>query len=396
MKQILIILFILISNFVLGQTFTYSGYIYNANEIGANNVKVNLLTKLTVPYLITTPTYSPPLAYNSGTVVSSSDDVITGLYNIGFTFNFFGLNYTQFYICSNGWIGFSAGQTNGYTAMYLPNTSSPKNVIMADWEDLYPTSSNIYYQTIGSAPNRKLVVSFYNCPHYSCGTSLYTFQFVLYETSNIIDINVLSKPLCSGYSATQGLVNSTNTVVVPVGGRNASEWSISTGETKRFTPSTPETTFSLHSTYYTNSSGYYNINPALDINNYVFQIQIPEPIPVTTIQNKDSYFVDSLVLGLKSIKSVDYYRMDVNNDNRFTISDVFYIFMKKNGLLSWVTPSTYIFTPTQFTTIKTSTINLKPTYPGLQNITISSPTNGGNSNFYIVKTGYSNLTNITY
>jgi cupin superfamily acireductone dioxygenase involved in methionine salvage len=32
----------------------------------------------------------------------------------------------------------------------LPNADSPKNVIMADWEDLIQVPSNIYYQTTGT------------------------------------------------------------------------------------------------------------------------------------------------------------------------------------------------------------------------------------------------------
>ncbi len=116
------------------------------------------------------------LKQNQGTAIPSSDDVVSGALPIGFTFNFFGVNYTQFYAGSNGWIGFSPGQTTGYTAAFIPNAGSPLNCILGDWEDLLPGAANIFYTTIGTAPNRRLVVSYYQVPHYGCRTNLHTFQ----------------------------------------------------------------------------------------------------------------------------------------------------------------------------------------------------------------------------
>ena len=218
-KKVLCFLLIMGSvAFLYAQPFNYSGYVYGLNEAGVQGIPVELYTRQITQYTISNPTYSPAATYNSGTVVPSSDDTTHGPYNIGFSFAFFGISYTQFYIGSNGWIGFSPGQTTGYTAQFIPNSGSPRNVIMADWEDLFPGAANIFYQTIGTAPNRRLVVSFFNCPHYTCRTSLYTFQFVLYETTNVIDINLLSKPLCTGNNATQGLVNADNTKVVQTNG----------------------------------------------------------------------------------------------------------------------------------------------------------------------------------
>lgn len=398
MKNIILILLILSSFIGYTQPFSYSGYIYNAGGTAAQGVNVDLYTKQTASYVITNPTYNSPVAFNSGTVVPASDDVVLGPYNIGFSFTFFGNTYTQFYICSNGWIGFTAGQTNGYTAQYIPNASAPKNVIMADWEDLFPGSANIYYQTIGSAPNRKLVVSFNNCPHYSCRTTFYSFQFVLYETTNVIDLNMLAKPLCGGNNATQGLINLTGTVCVPTNNRNASTWSISTPETVRFTPSTPSTVFYYHSTYETNNSGRYVINPGLDVNNYQFEIRIPTPMPATILSVIDYTYANYKVLN-RSFNALDYYRYDVNSSGDITISDVFCIVMKKAGVFtSWPTstPNVRLFTPIQYNTISSSTSDLRSLYPGVSTVTITNPINNGSSTYYIIGTGYSNEILTTY
>lgn len=386
MRKILLILFLLASNIVLSQQFNYTGNIYNAVDSGLSGVTVNLWTKSIVPYQISYPTYPSSVSYNTGTVVASSDDVVSGPFNIGFTFNFFGNNYSQFYICSNGWVGFSAGQTNAYTAAYIPNAGSPSNVIMADWEDLYPTSSNIYYQTVGTAPNRKLIVSFYNTPHYSCATLYYTFQFVLYEITNIIDINILSKPLCSGNLATQGLVNSTNTVVVPVGGRNADSWSITTPETIRFTPST-DTNWYIGKTVTTNTSGFFTFNPSgFDINNFQFKVEIPN-VPLTTITTVDIANLSDLIFRKVTPNSKNYYQFDINNSGTFTVSDLFSLYAKNSGLLTSFTPNFRFFNNTEWNTIKTSTNNLKHTIPGIQNILIYPATNGGSLNYYCIRTG---------
>lgn len=389
MKKLITILFFL-TEIVFCQQFTHSGFIYGAEGNVKQNVKIDLFTKETSQYTITYPTYTSPVSYNSGTVLPSSDDVVSGALNIGFTFNFFGNNYTQFYVCSNGWIGFSPGQTNGYTAAFIPNGGSPRNVIMADWEDLFPGNSNIYYQTIGNAPNRRLVVSFFNCPHYSCRGNLHTFQFVLYETTNVIDINILSKPFCSGNNSTQGLVNIDNSRVVPVDGRNASSWSISTPQTVRITPQSPDVNFSFFNSYFTDTTGKYTINSGLDINNYEFQIQIPPLQSTSDISWNDIIHPNDIILGRTQISSKDYYRFDVNLDGKLTISDVYSIFMKKLGrftLWSFNIPNTRFFTPSQFSIINSSTQDLRTTYPGLQSITINSPVNGGTSNFYLITTG---------
>ena len=391
MRNIIITLsLILINIFIINaQPFSYSGYVYGANDQGLVNVPVSLYGKRIDPFEVTFPTYNTATAFNVGTVVPSSDDVTHGPFNIGFTFNFFGNNYTQFYIGSNGWIGFTAGQTTGYTAAYIPNAGSPKNVIMADWEDLFPGSANIYYTTIGTAPNRKLVVNFNAVPHYGCGSNLHTFQFVLYETTNVIDVNYASKPLCAGNNATAGLVNIDNTNVVPVGGKNASTWSV-TNYSVRYTPSAAETTFSLKGTYLTNSIGYYSIVPNLDAQSYQFEVRL-ENLTFTGLTNYEARYPIQMTFNNTSMNSKLYYLMDINGDGRITVSDSYNIYGKMSGRFPiWATSPNYrIFTPAQWNVIKLGTTDLRPTYPGVQSMTIT-PVNGGSTNFYLIRTGFTN------
>lgn len=393
--KIFVLLFLTTS--LVAQDFTYNGYVKSLSETGVAGIKAQLFTKRTSLYQLSSPTYTPQST--GGTVVPSSDDITHGPFNIGFTFSFFGTNYTQFYIGSNGWIGFSSGQTTGFVAEFIPNPGSPKNAILADWEDLLPSGANIYYQTIGSIPNRKLVVSFNSVPHFGCGSNLHTFQIVLYETTNVIDINLANKPICGSVNATQGLVNSDNSRVVPVDGRNASLWSVTVGETKRFTPAAADSSWILTSTQFTNSTGKYTFSGlGKDINNYVFKIDVFAPTGISTqFSATDAGILSDIIIGKTPIQSGYYYTWDVNSDGNITSSDLYICWARKNNLVnSWNVPILRLFNQTEGTTIKAGTTNMVGTLTGSQLISISSPPNNGTSTIYILPSGFSNPASLTY
>ena len=397
-KFVASILFLVLVFHLQGQEFTYSGNIYDGNEVGVQGVEVQLLTKNISNYEITNPTYSN-FAFAGGTSVNGCDDCVQGPFNIGFNFTYFGNTYTQFYVSSNGWIGFSAGQTSGYVAQFLPNGSAPKNAILADWEDLFPSSGQMNYYVTGSSPNRKMVFNFNRVPFYDCRSISVIWQIVLSETTNEIDINLQSKPQCGGYSATLGLTNITGTQVVPVGGKNAVQWSITQGTSYKFTPSTVQTTFNYNRSVYTSAVGNYNFgSTGLDINNYQFQIVVPNPTTTSPLSVTDAKYVSDLVLGVIPITSKEYYRMDINNDGRITVSDGFLLFgvttgLKNNTILA---PSVRMFNSGEWTTIKNSTNNLKSTILGQSSMTISNPVRGGSTNIYLLTTGYSNKNKLIY
>ena len=181
-----------------------------------------------------------------GTTVSMYDDQILGPFNIGFTFSFYCGQYTQFYICSNGWIGFSSGQTQTWVVQSIPSTNAntPKNNIMGPWRDWNPGSGNgpyVSYQTVGTAPLRKLIVTWSSVPMYSCTSTYGTFQIVLHEASNIIHNNLTNVPVCTGWGngdGTEGTHNSTGSLATAVAGRNDSQFTV-TNQSIRFIPTSP-------------------------------------------------------------------------------------------------------------------------------------------------------------
>lgn len=183
-----------------------------------------------------------------GTGVTLGDDAVSGSLPIGFTFCFFNNSYTNFYIGSNGWISFTAGQPTNYVAASIPSSATgvPKNCIMGPWQDWHPGTGGqgpyIKYQTIGTAPFRKLVVSFDQIPMFSCTSSKGKFQIVINETSNLIQTHIWTKPACNTWPggspnfSVLGIQNLAGTVGVAVPGRNNTSWTAS-NESWEYTPS---------------------------------------------------------------------------------------------------------------------------------------------------------------
>ena len=181
-----------------------------------------------------------------GTSVTLFDDQIQGPYPIGFSFDFYCNTYTQFYICSNGWVGFTGGQTQTWVVNPVPSAAFnvPKNTIMAPWRDWNPGTGGggpyVTYQTQGVAPNRKLVVTWSAVPMFSCTTTFGTFQVVLFESSNVIENNLTNVTVCpqwgggDGVQAIHNLPGNNATIVL---GRNDNSFT-ATNESWRYSSAT--------------------------------------------------------------------------------------------------------------------------------------------------------------
>jgi uncharacterized repeat protein (TIGR01451 family) len=175
-----------------------------------------------------------PIPYNPDPFVSNNvapntqiDDSYSSPIPIGFTFNYFGVDYTQALISTNGYISFDLNLANDFSPW---NIDAPianlggqglTNSIFAPWQDINPANGGmIYYSINGTAPFRRFVVSFYQTPMFSCYSILFSQQIILFETTNIIETHILDKPLCSTWNsgyAIHGLVDASgaNTVLVP-------------------------------------------------------------------------------------------------------------------------------------------------------------------------------------
>jgi hypothetical protein len=158
---------------------------------------------------------------------------------------------------------------------------------------------------------------------------------------------------------------------------------------KLFRKLNSETNYILHGTYTTNSSGQFNITTTLDISLYNFQIVIDNLI-IANPAVSDAQFFNQKILS-QGFSSKDYYRLNTNGNSILTITDVYEVYQKTYNI-PWNSgvPTYRLFNQSEWSIINSSTVDLRTTYPGLQSLTIQSPTNNGTSNIYLIRTGYAN------
>ena len=211
----------------------------------------------TSTYRVDTIPYNPfPLA--GGTPISVAiDDVWSDSLKIPFPFCYFGNSYHKLWIGSNSIVTFNypgppnvTGScpwaiTSGAT---IPNPAFPYlNSIMFPYEDKNPAVTGrpneglINYQVIDTYPCRKFVITFDSIPEFQCDSLLSTCQLVLYETTNVIEMYIGHKPLCSWNNgwAIQGIENSTGSLAYAIPGRNNGVQWTAWRDARRFTPSGP-------------------------------------------------------------------------------------------------------------------------------------------------------------
>lgn len=122
---------------------------------------------------------------------SASDDGVSAVTPIGFTFNYAGTDYTQFSVNANGLIrlGATAASSSWSNTTANANTNSP--AILPYWDDLATGSAagggKVHYLLSGTAPNRKLIIEwFVTVPRATTGAANARIQCELQETTNVI------------------------------------------------------------------------------------------------------------------------------------------------------------------------------------------------------------------
>jgi hypothetical protein len=115
-----------------------------------------------------------------------ANDSNLGPYALGFTFPFYGTNFTQLRVSANGWISFTSSISNSYSYsnQSLPGASTtPENLLAIWWDDLNPTiaGSNVRIWTNNAD---SAVVSFQSVPSFS-GGGLYNFEVILESNGRV-------------------------------------------------------------------------------------------------------------------------------------------------------------------------------------------------------------------
>ncbi|HSW56293.1 MAG TPA: S8 family serine peptidase [Ignavibacteriaceae bacterium] len=153
-------------------------------------------------YNVTTNPSAVQVTFPNGNL----DDGWTNAIPIGFSFDFYGNQYNNLYLSTNGFLSFNALSSSYLTNATIPATGLPNNIIAPFWDDLDGrTQGTVHYLL----DNDKFYIQFTNWQKYNATGSL-TFQVVLYSNGRImIYYNNMNATLTS---ATVGIENSTGTV----------------------------------------------------------------------------------------------------------------------------------------------------------------------------------------
>ena len=201
----------------------------------------------TSSYEVCSIAYAPPFPFNGGTGFSiGTDDVWSDVVNLPFDFCFFGNNYSQIVVGSNGLVSFNVGQANGYCGWAFtapcPSPVLPLNSVFGVYHDIDPSvCGGANYSILGTAPCRVFVVNYNDICQFSCNSIRSTSQIVFYETTNVIEVYVQNKPTCSTWNSGNALIgiqNATGTAGFVPSGRQTGPWSAN-NEAWRFTPNGP-------------------------------------------------------------------------------------------------------------------------------------------------------------
>jgi hypothetical protein len=163
------------------------------------------------------PTFLPQDISGTGTPISLSDDWVSGNIPIGFTFNFYGTDYTDVRVSSNGFLIVPPGSEDGCcVGDPIPTNTPPNGVIAGWWEDLSTEQGGtIHYQTLGAAPNRTFIVQFTNVAHMHPSVDDYnpvTMWFKLFEGSNNIEVHYEAAPTGDSGTHSAGIENQDGTI----------------------------------------------------------------------------------------------------------------------------------------------------------------------------------------
>jgi hypothetical protein len=176
-----------------------------------------------------------PVPSSDGGNLKEEDDELSVPIDIGFDFQFFGVEYRRLYVSSHGEVLFTPYDADDWSETQFPSAQAPNNVIALarrDYEADSPIKSEINYRVDGSAPNRVFLLDFWffdprspNADGYGEEPEIVT-QLKLVERSNRIEIHT-TKNTADEEPTLQGIENRSGSFAYFVPGRNNDVWTAS-------------------------------------------------------------------------------------------------------------------------------------------------------------------------
>jgi hypothetical protein len=153
---------------------------------------------------------------SAGTKLALACDDCSIAVPIGFSFPFYGEEFTTLHVSSNGLLSFAPLNDLASANPVCIPARNPDNLLIAPfWDDLNPEAgaagSGVFTFLQGTAPNRRLTIEWKDVPHYP-NTGTATFEATLFESTGQIlfqhlDLDFGSASFDNGAAAVAGVEN---------------------------------------------------------------------------------------------------------------------------------------------------------------------------------------------
>lgn len=205
-------------------------------SIGRISAQVSTYNVTQIPYNPDPFTQGTPLLMNI-------DDIYSTPIALPFPICFFDSTFDSLVIGTNGIVSFDLSNANGFCQWSITNPIPSANysnyTILGPMQDIDPSQGGTIRTAVaGTAPFRRFIVSYYQVPMFSCTNNLFSEQIILYETTNIIEMHILDKPLCTAWNngaAILGIQYDSSLAYAAPGRNYPSQW-VAMQEGWRFMP----------------------------------------------------------------------------------------------------------------------------------------------------------------
>lgn len=162
---------------------TYLSPVSFTNETGIGNTTRSAFLRIGNNYVITSADYDwiDPVAGLHAPVLA-----VTGVsepHDLPFPVTLYDITYNSIYFTPYGMVGFTPDGLNSQANSDLPDPAAPNGILCPLWSaiDARLAPATMYFKSMGTAPNRKVVVTWLKAPHASDRSATFSFQAIISE-----------------------------------------------------------------------------------------------------------------------------------------------------------------------------------------------------------------------
>jgi len=119
----------------------------------------------------------PSDGYDEGDIVGA---VSTQVVPLPFPFRFYGVDYEQITVCSNGFVAMGVTEDGDYRNVHIPGGQGPSPMIAAFWDDLCMAAGSAIYK-YHNAMEHTFIIQYQGLKNGYNGSSEETFQLIFYD-----------------------------------------------------------------------------------------------------------------------------------------------------------------------------------------------------------------------